>query len=489
MSNHLTIVGGGVGGLVTALLHSQRTDDTITVIEKGSTMGGRLSFVKEGSYQIDGGPTIVLLPDMLLSILEEGGISRERLDLISCDPLYTLDFHDGTEVTKYKNLETQRQEIEKLFPGEGEGFLRFMKDMKWRFSLGQEHILSRSFVDKKQFFKPNNLRTLVKLKAFLRVKQMLKTYFKSEYLQDMYALQTLYIGGHPSGSPAIYSLVSYSEHEHGIWYLKGGYASLVPILTEELERRGVELRTDCEVSDVKTDEGRATEIKVNDRWEAVDQLVLNGDFPVMDELFQQKEQLSRSYTPSSGCLLLYMGLDQIYDQPSIHRFFMSKNFDKNMHEVFQSKVVPSDPSFYTFHPSIIDDTLAPEGEGVLYTLVPVPSGDHIDWENETEFVERILDELEARGYPDLRKHIQWMKVKTPNEAKREGLFDGGSFGIAPTLFQSGVFRPQLKPYPLENVFAVGASIHPGGGVPIVMQGAKLLADYLHNENYAILQQK
>lgn len=83
-----------------------------------------------------------------------------------------------------------------------------------------------------------------------------------------------------------------------------------------------------------------------------------------------------------------------------------------------------------------------------------------------------------KGFGELRKEIEWVKVRTPNDAQAFGLYEGGSFGIAPELFQSGVFRPQYQPYEYKNVFAVGASIHPGGGVPIVMQGAKMLADHL-----------
>lgn len=64
---------------------------------------------------------------------------------------------------------------------------------------------------------------------------------------------------------------------------------------------------------------------------------------------------------------------------------------------------------------------------------------------------------------------------------REGLFEGGDFGLAPNLFQSGVFRPQVKVADVDNLYAVGASIHPGGGVPIVMQSAKLMASVLLKE--------
>ena len=487
MKKQVHIVGGGVGGLVTALLLSKDSNKEITVYEKNDSFGGRLSFTGNEEFRIDEGPTIVLLPDMLLSILEEAGISKERLPLVECSPLYSVDYADGQSMNKYRDIQKQKEEIERLFPGDGEGFERFIKDMRWRFAMGQQQFLKQNFVDKKQFFSPRNLQTLVKLKAFLHVKRLMKQYFKHEELQHTYALQTLYIGGHPGESPALYSLVSYSEHEHGIWYLKGGYASLIDILVAELKQRGVKMVTNANVENLSITNDHCDAIQVNGEWHSVDDVVLNGDFPLMNDLLPEDQKQHKSYTPSSGCLLIYMGLNKNYTQPSIHRFFVGGDFEKHMKDVFQHRRIPVDPSIYTFHPSLIDETLAPPGKGVLYTLVPVPSGNHIDWSCKEEYAEYIIRKLEEKGYPGLGDAIEWIQVKSPQEAKQEGLYQGGSFGIAPTLFQSGVFRPQLKPFGMDNVYAVGASTHPGGGVPIVMQGAKLLADYMNQDVYATLQ--
>lgn len=176
--------------------------------------------------------------------------------------------------------------------------------------------------------------------------------------------------------------------------------------------------------------------------------------------------------------MVYLGLNKMYHDAPVHQFFMGEHFDQHMKEVFQTKTIPQDPSFYTFNPSIIDRSLAPEGCSVLYMLIPVPSGDHINWEEETDFVEKMVDRLEKRGFPRLRESIVWKKIRTPNDSLREGLFEGGGFGLAPNLFQSGVFRPQVKAADTDNLYAVGASIHPGGGVPIVMQSAKLMASVL-----------
>ncbi|WP_082234358.1 phytoene desaturase family protein [Halobacillus massiliensis] len=473
--SEVTIVGGGIGGLITALLLSNRNEN-VKILEKNDHLGGRLTYERFGEYKIDQGPTIVLLPEMLLSILEEGGISRDRIPIVPCEPLYHIRFKDGKSYTKYADLEKQLEEIKRKFPGNEAGYLRFLEDMKYRFLQGKEHFLEKSFVNKKTFFTKKNLQTLMRLKAYQNVKKMMRNYFKDERLVEAYTLQTLYIGGHPEQSPAMYSLVSYSEHKHGVWYMKGGYARLVEIIAEELEKRGVQIETNCEVQSIQINKRKITGLQANGQDYSVDRVVLNGDFPLMDRLFPAHKQLRRRYTSSSGCILIYMGLNKVYYENTIHQFFMSDDFDRHMKQVFQEKVLPDDPSFYTFHPSVIDSSLAPEGKGVLYTLIPVPS--QADWTKKDALVEKVIEQMEKRGFTDLRNHVEWMKVRTPVEAERDGLFQGGSFGIAPTLFQSGVFRPQLQPYPLDNVFAVGASIHPGGGIPIVMQGAKLLTDHL-----------
>ncbi|MBO8155862.1 MAG: hypothetical protein H0Z32_05320 [Bacillaceae bacterium] len=86
--------------------------------------------------------------------------------------------------------------------------------------------------------------------------------------------------------------------------------------------------------------------------------------------------------------------------------------------------------------------------------------------------------MEEVAFPGLTDSMEWMEVRTPQDAYHFGLYQGGMFGIEPSLFQSGVFRPQVKPLSVDNLYAVGASIHPGGGIPIVIQGAQLMVRQL-----------
>ncbi|MGI8386153.1 phytoene desaturase family protein [Robertmurraya sp. P23] len=474
----VAIIGGGIGGLTTALLLSQKGIN-VTIYEKSDKLGGRLAFEGNDEFRIDQGPTIVLLPDMIKTILSEGGISPSAYKLLKCDPLYKIHFSDGSTYTKYSDRLKQEKEIAKMFPEDVEGFNQFITDMKTRFQLGKIHFLEKPFLSFQEFWNYRTIMLLAKLKTYRSVYKELSTYFTNEKLRISYALQTLYIGGNPFTTPAIYSLVSFSEHDHGIYYLQGGYASLVAVLVEELRKRKVNIYTSCHVEQIISSGNKAEYLVVNGRKEIYDSYIINGDFPVEQKKLLNRE---RSFTPSSACLLIYLGLSKTFEPSSLHQFFIGDDFARSMKEIFEEETIPHSPSFYTFYPSAIDSTLAPLGKSVLYTLVPVPAGDHIDWDIEaSKLVDRIIEKMNHKGFPGIRAHIEWSKVRTPADAMREGLYKGGSFGIAPTLFQSGMYRPQVKPFHEKNIFAVGASIHPGGGIPIVMQGAKLLVDYICDE--------
>ncbi|MCM2674193.1 phytoene desaturase family protein [Alkalicoccobacillus plakortidis] len=474
------IVGGGIGGLITALYLTKRGEQ-VAIIEKEEMLGGRLAFIQKDGFTIDKGPTIVLLPEMIRSILEEVGVDPNSLEMVRIDPLYSLTYSDGTTFMKWSNKEKQLAEINRVFPGEEQSFLSYLDTMNKRFTLGKSVFLDRQFIKKRDFFSFPSLVALMKLKAYQSVEKQTAQFFKDQRLQEAFSLQTLYIGGAPSTSPALYSLVSFSEHYHGIWYVKGGYGSLIPILEKELKMRGVEIYLNTTINRIEEKDNRVSAVHSEDQCFEADRFVMNGEIPLVKAMLPEKQPKRPAYISSSSCLLLYFGLNKTYEEANVHQFYMSEDFKKNMKEIFADKRLPSNPSLYAFHPSKIDDTLAPSGKAVLYVLIPVPSGSEIDWKDVDAFIDSCIETLESWHFPNLREHMEWMEVRTPQDAEEDGLFQGGSFGLAPVLKQSGVFRPQIKPFGRDNLYAVGASVHPGGGIPIVMQGAKLLSDYLANE--------
>lgn len=482
----VAIVGGGIGGLTAALLLSQKGAE-VTLLESRDRLGGRIAFERDEQdvRRIDQGPTIVLLPEMLLSILEEGGVGRDRITLIESDPLYRIHYSDGRTMTKRRRPEDQAKEIDRLFPGESEGYIRYMNQMRELYPDAQKAVLERTFPRKRDFFTPRQVRMLGKLQAHRSVKGAASRYFRNGDLIDAYSLQSLYIGGQPAGTPGVYSILPYAEHEFGIWMIEGGYARLPVILEEELRSRGVKIRLNQRVQRLEVENGRCRGIVVDGVREEYDAVLFNGDFPGILPLLEGQPEAKRKkpYRPSSGCLLVFVGASKRWEDSAAHQFFLPDSLSDSLQAVFERGMIPANPSFYAFNPVLLDSNAAPEGESLLYFLIPAPDASRIAWSKEgRRLARKVLRAAEERGFPGLRESIKWIKLRTPEDSRIDGNYVGGSFGIAPILAQSGPYRPQPKPFKsIDGLYAAGASVHPGGGVPIVMQGARMAVNQLLEE--------
>jgi len=476
---NISFVGAGIGSLYAALLLTHKYPSLqVTIYEKENRVGGRLNYVEfENGAKVDEGPTIVLLPSKLKSQLKEAGLADEAIELLEVDPLYRLRYEDGTSFYKYRDIERQAEEIERYF-GEGAAFRQYMTQKREEYRIGFETFLDRGYQSKAELFEPKLLLLLMRLRAYETAHSNMKRYFEDERLRVAYSLQTLYIGGNPYATPSLYGLIPYREQEEGIWYVKGGYFSLATKLEEELKRRGVRFEMETPVERVVVTNGKATGLMTNGTFVPYDAVVMNGDFPLMERLVDGVTP--KTYEPSSGTLLLYFAVDGAIDLP-IHQFDLPNDFEGSMRTIFEDGKLSTYPAMYTFNPSRMDETLAPAGTSVLYVLVPVPRKlEQSDFESQGT-IDHLLGRLETL-VPGLRERIIEMKMRTPMDAERFGLFEGGSFGIAPKLSQSAAFKPQARPYAaIERLYAVGASVHPCGGVPIVMIGSQLLVKRMEEE--------
>ncbi|RCW73139.1 phytoene desaturase family protein [Saliterribacillus persicus] len=474
------IVGAGIGGLTSALL-LERQGHAVTIYEKNAELGGRIAFETNGEFTIDQGPTIVLLPELLVEILEEAGVERNQLELIPCDPLYDIFYDNGFKMTKWRDPKKQAEEIEKLFPGEGKHFTNYLTDMKQIYEFGYDAFLSKTFHRLRDFLTVKNVKFVAKSKSYRTVSTFMKRYFDHDYLKQAYALQSLYIGGAPHRVPALYGLISYSEHAFGIWYLKGGYASLIPLLERICTERGIQIKKQLEVEEITVSEQTVNGIKTKEGVDSYDSVIFNGEVPFLDQLLKQKRNhfKKKNYKPSSGCLLAYVGVNKRFENREAHQFFLPEDFDQHMKDVFDTKTFSKEPSCYVFNPVALDSKAAPPGKSVLYFLIPTPSNTQLDFEQEKEaIIDKQLTRVEKLGFEGLTENIEWLKIRTPQDALASGLYMGGSFGVAPDLNQSGGFRPQIVHPKIKGLYMVGASVHPGGGIPIVMQGARLLSQHI-----------
>jgi phytoene desaturase len=180
---------------------------------------------------------------------------------------------------------------------------------------------------------------------------------------------------------------------------------------------------------------------------------------------------------SMGLFVWYFGTRRRYPDVGHHTIVLGPRYRELLEDIFERKVLASDFSLYLHRPTATDASLAPVGCDAFYVLSPVPHlGAAINWDEKAEPYRRAISRrLSETLLPDLETNILTSRVTTPRDFQDRLLsFRGAGFGLQPVLTQSAWFRPHNRSEDVRNLYLVGASTHPGAGLPGVLLSARVL---------------
>jgi phytoene desaturase len=220
-----------------------------------------------------------------------------------------------------------------------------------------------------------------------------------------------------------------------------------------------------------------------------DAIVINADFAqamktLVPDAARRRWTDRRIATKKFSCstFMLYLGIEGRYDELSHHTIYLSKNYRQNIAEIEDGRAPPTEPSFYVQNACVTDPALAPPGHSTLYVLVPVAHrmGQGIDWEAErTRFRAMTIERLQRIGITDLERRIRFEKVLTPTGWETDlNVFRGATFNLSHSLRQMLYLRPHNRFEDLERVYLVGGGTHPGSGLPVIFESARISARLL-----------
>lgn len=480
------VVGAGVGGL-TAAMRLAHAGLKVTLYEKQGGPGGRCGEIRVGPYRFDLGPTILLLPHVLEDAFAAVGKRlSDYLDLRRCDPHYRVHFTDGERVTLHRDAATTRAELERIEPGSGAAYEKFLARGKVQHDAAFSRFVTKHFSSVLQFVQPKNLPGLFRSGALETLWPHVSRYFKSEHLRQTFSFQTMYLGLSPQQAPSVFSLLPYTEATHGIWFPMGGLHA-VPLALEKVGRElGVSFQFERPVKRVLVENGVAGGVELADGTvDRADVVVVNADYAwasrhlLPGPLAARRTQKLEGQRFTSSGLMFYWGLKRRAEGLLHHNVFFGEDFSGSFDDLFERGRVPADPSFYVNAPCRTDAAFAPEGHDALYVLVPAPAlGSNVDWQAETQRVRaQVLKRLARDGYGELEGDIVAERVVTPVDWEHSlNLERGSSFGLAQSLFQLGPFRPKVTDADVRGLYWCGASTQPGTGVPTVMLSGAFAAD-------------
>ena len=487
----VAIIGAGPGGLAAAMLLAAQ-GARVTIHEKDAVVGGRTrTLTTEQGYRFDLGPTFFLYPRILSEIFSSCGASlEEEVKLTRLDPLYRLVFEGSATIDATPNLDAMEAAIRRLAPGDERGLRPFMEENRRKLAAFRP-VLENPFASPTRFMSPGVLKSLPLMRPHRTVDEDLSRYFQDPRVRLAFSFQTKYLGMSPFRCPSLFTILSFLEYEHGVFHPEGGCGAVSDAMGRVAERLGVDIRLNSPVDQVAFKGRRAVGVDAGGIHHAADAVVVNADFAhavpklIPDALRKQwPDKRINAARFSCSTFMLYLGIEGTLPDVAHHTVLLSEDYRRNIQQI-ETGEIPDVPSLYMHNPSVTDPSMAPPGHSSLYVLVPVPNmrdaeAHGFDWEKEAQRYRRLaLDRLKLLGVHDIESRIRYERMVTPREWRDEyAVGFGATFNLSHDLGQMLCFRPRNRFSDLQSLYLVGGGTHPGSGLPVIYEGARITTGLL-----------
>jgi phytoene desaturase len=476
------IIGGGLGGLATALRLAQ-SGWKVTVCEQSASFGGKMNSWQSGGFRFDTGPSLITMPWIFADLFEFAGSSLEKhVELTNVTPLADYVFADGARFTYSTNLPEWLETIRRIEPRDVDGFLKFMQLGARLYALSKETFLRFSpfeFPDLKTF---KSLRAFPVRYAWGNYHRAVAAHFRSPYLRQLFERYPTYVGSSPYASPATLAVIPYIEYAFGGWHVRGGLYRLIESILTLAQNLNVELLTNARVEQIKHDGRKISGVTLaGGKSFDADVIIMNGDASTTNSLLGKSGKEPPAETRSLSGFVLLAGLRKKIEGLSHHTIYFSGNYRREFSQLFDEKRFPDDPTVYVCAPSRTDSTLAPAGGETLFIMANAPANGDDAWTDEQTVVarERVFRRLSTSGFREIASDTIVSDTWTPQRIGADYLMPGGAiYGAVSHGWKGAFLRPPNKDRGFKGLYYVGGSTHPGGGTPTVLLSAKITCNLI-----------
>lgn len=482
----IIIIGGGFSSLAASCYLAKEGYD-VTLLEKNTAVGGRASqLIKEG-FTFDMGPTFYWMPDVFETFFEHfGKKSSDYYALIKLDPAYRVYFGEKDYVDIAGEFDQIKATFESIEKGAGAALQKFIDKAGYNYSLAIKDLVYKPGKNVMEIVTP---QTVLKLNEFVdTIKKQVARYVTHPKLRTILEFPVLFLGAESRNTPAFYNFMNYADFKLGTWHPKKGMYEVIKGMEALAKEVGVRIVTNSEVKEFSF-EGR----KINRVYTATDtyecDVVLSGaDYhhtekllPIEHRQYSEKYWAKKTFAPSA--LLYYVGFDKKLKGICHHTLFFDTDFNLHAKEIYQTKVWPREPLFYASFPSQTDTNAAPEGMENAIFLIPIAPGLEDQAEIRTYYFDLIMQRMEQLTGEGVKDSIVFQQSFCIDDFVSEyNSYKGNAYGLANTLLQTHVLRPNMQSKKVKNLYFTGQLTVPGPGVPPSLISGKVVSDLIKEKH-------
>lgn len=480
------VVGSGIAGLAAAIRLACK-GYAVQVFEKNSYPGGKLTAFVQDGYRFDAGPSLFTLPKQVDELFELAGenprahFNYQRLP-VACH--YFWD--DGTFLHAPGNESDFAVEVEKVLHVPAERVLAYLNKSKFIYDTTAPVFLHRSLHIARNFLNLETLRGIIRMPRLGifsnlhhdNVKQLGDP--KLVQLFDRYAT---YNGSDPYQAPGVLQSIPHLEFGQGAWFPDGGMHSITTSLVALAKRKGVEFVFEKAVDEILVSQNQICGVHCGNETHDADLVVCNSDVvPAYRKLLasQQAPEKALSQPRSSSALIFYWGIKQVFSQLNMHNIFFSNNYEEEFRLIFEGKQISFDPTIYINLTSNYLPSDAPDGCQNWFVMINVPGNTGQNWDQLIAQARKdILVKLSRRLGTDIESLIQCESILDPLSIEQKtSSFQGSLYGSSSNNRYAAFLRHANRSSKIRNLYFCGGSVHPGGGIPLCLQSARIVSDLI-----------
>jgi phytoene desaturase len=247
---HALIIGSGLGGLATALRLSDKGFD-VDIVEQYHQPGGRLNLLEKDGFRFDMGPSFFSMSYEFEELFKSLNIPNP-IPIRELDPLYSVYF-EGREnaLNIRKDLKKMEQDFKDIEPDLEKKLNKYLDSAGKLFHDTEDIVINKNFDSKLDY-----LLSLLNVplghapKMFRSMWTELEKHFDAYETKVIFSLVAFFLGSTPFKTPAVYSLLNYTELRHdGYWNVEGGMYRIVTEIVKLLEERNVRIHTGVKITE------------------------------------------------------------------------------------------------------------------------------------------------------------------------------------------------------------------------------------------------
>lgn len=487
------VIGAGVAGLAAAI-RLQVMGYTVTVYEKNDYPGGKLSHFEIDGYQFDAGPSLFTRPQLIEELFAFAGepieeyFSYERVP-IACNYFY----EDGTVISAYADHEKFAAELQAKTNEPAENLHKYLNKSAAAYNNIAGIFLQYSLHKMQTLFKAPIFKAIQTVKwpyLFHSLHKYNQRAFQSPKLVQLFNRYATYNGSNPYKAPAMLSLIPHLEHNEGTFYPKGGMISITNALYRLALKKGVQFNFGTAVEKIIHTQGAVKGVVINHANYEADIVVSNMDVyftyqQLLGDPFKAAKVLKQER--SSSAFIFYWGINKSFPQLDLHNIFFSNEYEKEFESLFKTKIPFEDPTVYINITSKREPSVqAPFGKENWFVMVNAPANTGQDWNMIQSFYKNaIIKKLNRILGEDITPLIEVEELLSPVTIEsKTASYKGSLYGTSSNSKTAAFMRHPNFSNTTKGLYFVGGSVHPGGGIPLCLSSAAIMANLVGEQHKA-----